>query len=185
MYWDVTFTPCNDMNPFRTVRKASLVRANLVQARHRIVTSIEKVDHIDTVCIGVDSPTHTYLTGYGMIPTHNSVAKLSGDLKELASRYAVPIVAAAQLNRANGLSKEPAGPEALAQADAIGQDADAVITMRQTTKSVIRMKLAKYRHGVAGFQWFTQFQPSRGIFKEVSYSAAQTLMDADRDDEDE
>lgn len=114
-----------------------------------------------------------------------SIAKLSGDLKELASRYAIPIVAAAQLNRAHGLSKEPAGPEALAQADAIGQDADAVITMRQTTKSVVRMKLAKYRHGLAGYQWYAQFQPGRGIFKEVSYSTAQTLMDADRDEEDE
>ena len=114
-----------------------------------------------------------------------SVAKLSADLKELASRYQIPIVAAAQLNREHGLGKEPAGPEALAQADAIGQDADAVITMKQASKSVLRMKLAKFRHGTAGYQWNCCFQPGRGIFKEVSYSEAQRLMDEDEDREDE
>lgn len=113
-----------------------------------------------------------------------SIAKLSGEMKSLAMQYQVPIVAAAQLNRAMGLSKEPAGPEALAQSDAIGQDADAVITMRQMSPSVLQMKLAKYRHGLSGFKWHCEFKPGQGIFKEVSYQEAQDLKDSD-DEADE
>lgn len=71
--YDVTFTP-HDMNPFRMTRKAESVRmSGSARSRFRVVKSIELVDHLDTVCIGVDSPSHTYLTGRAMIPTHNSV----------------------------------------------------------------------------------------------------------------
>lgn len=114
-----------------------------------------------------------------------AVAELSEQMKNLAMRYGVPIIAAAQLNRSLGLTKEPAGPEALAQSDAIGQDADAVITMRQMSPSVIQMKLVKFRHGLGGFKWHTQFQPSQGIFKEVSYERALELKDEDDDREDD
>lgn len=113
-----------------------------------------------------------------------SIARLSGELKNIAMQYQVPIVAAAQLNRSLGMSKEPAGPEALAQSDAIGQDADAVVTMRQMSPSVIQMKLAKYRHGLSGFKWYCQFQPTEGVFKEVGYDKAQELKDADDEGED-
>ncbi len=113
-----------------------------------------------------------------------SIARLSGEIKTIAMEYQVPIVAAAQLNRTMGLGKEPAGPEALAQSDAIGQDADAVITMRQMSESAIQMKLAKYRHGLSGFKWYCQFQPSAGIFKEVSYDRALELKDEDDEADD-
>lgn len=113
-----------------------------------------------------------------------SIARLSGEIKNIAMEYQVPIVAASQLNRTMGLGKEPAGPEALAQSDAIGQDADAVITMRQMSNSVLQMKLAKYRHGLSGFKWYTQFQPSAGIFKEVSYERALELKDEDDEADD-
>ena len=113
-----------------------------------------------------------------------SIARLSGEIKTIAMEYQVPIVAAAQLNRTMGLSKEPAGPEALAQSDAIGQDADAVITMRQMSNSVLQMKLAKYRHGLSGFKWYTQFQPTAGIFTEVSYERALELKDGDDEADD-
>lgn len=113
-----------------------------------------------------------------------SIARLSGEIKTIAMEYQVPIVAAAQLNRTMGLSKEPAGPEALAQSDAIGQDADAVITMRQMSNSAIQMKLAKYRHGLSGFKWYCQFQPSAGIFKEVTYDRALELKDEDDEADD-
>lgn len=108
-----------------------------------------------------------------------SVAELSGELKVLASEYQVPICAASQLNRANGLGKEPAGPEALSQSDAIGQDADGVITLRQESQSVITMKMAKYRHGPGGYKWFTHFDPGHGIFKEVTYDEMLDIKDAD------
>jgi replicative DNA helicase len=113
-----------------------------------------------------------------------SIAKLSGEMKNLAMQYQVPIVCAAQLNRAMGLGKEPAGPEALAQSDSIGQDSDAVITIRQSSASVLQMKLAKYRHGLGGFKWHCQFQPGKGIFKEVTHTEAQLLKDADDEADD-
>ncbi len=112
------------------------------------------------------------------------VAKLSGEIKNIAMQYQVPIVAAAQLNRSLGLTKEPAGPEALAQSDAIGQDADAVLTMRMMSSSVIQMKLAKYRHGLSGFKWYCQFQPTAGVYKEVSYDTAMELKDKDDEADD-
>ena len=115
-----------------------------------------------------------------------SVAKLSADVKEVAMRYNIPIVVASQLNRERGIAKrgEPVGAEAISQSDAVGQDADAVVTMAPVSKSVLAMKLVKYRHGLAGFKWFTQFQPSEGIFKEISHDKAMTLKDQDDDQED-
>ena len=101
-------------------------------------------------------------------------------------RYNVPIVVASQLNRERGIAKrgEPVGAEAISQSDAVGQDADSVVTMAPVSKSVLAMKLVKYRHGLAGFKWFTQFQPSEGVFKEISHDKAMTLKDQDDDQED-
>ena len=56
--------------------------------------------------------------------------------------------------------------------------------MAPVSKSVLAMKLVKYRHGLAGFKWFTQFQPSEGVFKEISHDKAMTLKDQDDDQED-
>ena len=39
---------------------------------YRTITSIESVETVETKCIEVDSPTHTYLAGYSLIPTHNT-----------------------------------------------------------------------------------------------------------------
>jgi replicative DNA helicase len=116
-----------------------------------------------------------------------SVAQLSGEMKTLAQHYGIPIIVASQLNRAAGLGKkdEPAGPEAISQSDAIGQDADAIVTMKQTSASVIRMMLAKYRHGSAGYRWWNEFRPGEGVFRECSYEKALALKDTDDDLEDE
>src|SRR5690606_20849733 len=58
-----------------TERKASMLGDEGGQtSRHtiRTVVSIEKVDTIPTRCVEVDSPSHLYLAGRSMIPTHNS-----------------------------------------------------------------------------------------------------------------
>jgi replicative DNA helicase len=114
-------------------------------------------------------------------PDWQGVAQLSSELKSLAARYGIPIWAAAQLNREFGITKEIPGTEALAQSDAIGQDADGVVTQRQFSKSVIGMKMAKFRNGPSGFKWWMQFNPGDGVIKEVGWSKAQDLMDDDRD----
>lgn len=43
---------------------------------YRRVVSVKKVETVPTRCIEVDSPTHTYLAGRGLIPTHNTNAKI-------------------------------------------------------------------------------------------------------------
>jgi replicative DNA helicase len=69
-----TFTPV-DLNPFRLPRKAGQAEASqksTVMARRRLITAVEPGPDVDTACIGVDSPTHTYLCGDRMVATHNT-----------------------------------------------------------------------------------------------------------------
>lgn len=108
-----------------------------------------------------------------------AIGKVTGEIKQLTAEYGIPIVGAAQLNRERGLGKDPAGAEALAQSDAIGQDADGVITNKKISESVLKMRLAKYRHGPANFMWHVDFRPSEGIFEEVTYDKAMALQDQD------
>ena len=110
------------------------------------------------------------------------MGKLTGELKQIAVQYDIPIVAASQLNRENGLGKEPPGAEALALADAIGQDADMVITMKLMSRSVLKMRLAKTRHAVGDEMWYMRFQPGNGVIKEISSNRADDLMAKDRED---
>lgn len=42
------------------------------QVNHRYITKIEKINSVPVRCIEVDSPSHLYLAGESMIPTHNS-----------------------------------------------------------------------------------------------------------------
>lgn len=114
-------------------------------------------------------------------PDWQGVAQLSGDTKQLAVNYQIPVIAAAQLNREHGLSREPAGPEALAQSDSIGQDADMVLTLKQMSRSVIAMRMAKHRNGSGDHRFYLEFRPGDGVIQEVSYNKAMDLMDADRD----
>lgn len=74
----VAFTAYADRPVFRLDRKAQRQRpAHLGRqsetGRRRIV-SIEKVASVPVRCIQVDSPSHLYLAGKEMIPTHNTVA---------------------------------------------------------------------------------------------------------------
>lgn len=111
-----------------------------------------------------------------------AIDKLSKDIKSMASRYEVPIVVAAQINRA-GDGKEPPKAVHLSGADAIGQDADALVTMAQQSRHVVKFRLAKYRHGPDGDIWFTDFSPSSGKFEEVTGDRAQEIIDQDKADD--
>lgn len=60
---------------FRLRRKLDRLNANLPKVRYvtsRSIVAAEKVQSVPTRCITVDSPSHLYLCGEGMIPTHNS-----------------------------------------------------------------------------------------------------------------
>ena len=62
--------------PFRLSRKMAKVRQDRTRDRHYIV-SVEPVENRRTVCIEVDSPSHLFLAGEGMVPTHNSILRNS------------------------------------------------------------------------------------------------------------
>jgi replicative DNA helicase len=108
-----------------------------------------------------------------------AIANLSAEMKGIAMHYQVPIVAAAQINR-TAIGTDVPGPEHLAGADAIGQDADAVVTMKQMSAHVVKMRLAKFRHGSDGQTWYNEFRPNSGRFDEISGQDAEEIMDEDK-----
>lgn len=108
-----------------------------------------------------------------------AVAKLSNEIKSLAQRYAVPIVAAAQINR-TGEGKEPPRANHIAIADAIGQDADCVVTMMKPSQHVMKFRLAKFRNGEDDEMWWCKFTPNTGQFDEISGDRARELISEDQ-----
>lgn len=125
-----------------------------------------------------------YLTLMDTGDDWRATAKLSASMKQLAQRYQVPIVVAAQINR-SGAGKEPPGAEHLSSSDAIGQDADCLVTMRQASKRVIKFRLAKFRHGKDNEFWWTRFQPNTGQYEEITGDEAYELIQEDKEDEDD
>lgn len=112
-----------------------------------------------------------------------AVAQLSGEIKGLAMKYGIPIIVANQLNRtAAGMSREMPGTEALSATDAIGQDADGVITMRKKSPHCMQVHVAKYRHGDDGYGFYCDFHPNEGVFEEISGDQAQEIIDRDADE---
>lgn len=72
--WAVKFTPT--WPPFRLSRKAARCKIDRARKFHYIV-AVEPVESRRTVCIEVDSPSHLFLAGESMIPTHNSILRNS------------------------------------------------------------------------------------------------------------
>ena len=71
----IRFTTFSDQPTTRLVRKAVRQRIRMKQTRSNFhyLESIEAVDHpVQMQCIQVDSPSHQYLAGKSMVPTHNS-----------------------------------------------------------------------------------------------------------------
>jgi len=109
-----------------------------------------------------------------------SVAQLSADLKRIGERYEIPIVAGAQLNR-SAMSNESPDAGTIAQADAIGQDADMVLTLSKPSTSVRRIHLAKNRHGPDGIRWPIRFKPGVGDLTEITGDEAGRLLAEDQE----
>jgi hypothetical protein len=70
--WSVFFTP--PWPPFRLKRKCARARVERGFKYHYIVKA-ERVANRRTVCIEVDSPSHLFLAGESMVPTHNSILR--------------------------------------------------------------------------------------------------------------
>lgn len=120
-----------------------------------------------------------------------AIAQLSADMKGLAEEAQIPIVAAAQINRTgvgtfNKQTKERQPPDAhtLAGSDAIGQDADGLVTMVSQSDRIKRFKLVKYRHGPDGKKWYCFLDLAAGTYREVSGDVAAEIREADSDEDD-
>jgi phage terminase large subunit-like protein len=90
--WRVTFT--TRVPVFRLARKLCRMPQAASQATrtgHRYIIGCEAIQSVPVRCIAVDSPSHLYLAGAGMIPTHNSAAasntlhKIARDKKRIGT----------------------------------------------------------------------------------------------------
>ena len=66
--WQFSFTP--DFSAFALSRK--IVRHEPKRRKYHRIVGVEPVATVPVRCIEVDSPTHLYLAGDGMVPTHNT-----------------------------------------------------------------------------------------------------------------
>lgn len=139
-----------------------------------------------TVAAGIESsqPDEViidYLTLMGKSSDEwQGVAQLSAGLQGVAQRYQVPIIGLSQVNRL-GAGKEPPGAETLSQADTIGQDADLLVTMAQQSPHVMKLKIAKFRHGPTGGTWFCRFSPGTGQYEEITADQAAEQIEKDNE----
>lgn len=124
-------------------------------------------------------------SGIRSIEDWRAAATISNQLKEVALEHSVPIIAAAQINR-SGESKGSGmpGAEHLAQSDALGQDADALITLKKYGQHALVNALTKYRHGESGAKWYTQFEPGKAKLGDISPEMANQLKALDEEADD-
>lgn len=115
----------------------------------------------------------------------NAVAAITGELKEVATQFKIPLLVAAQINREGdrGGWKPPRAVH-LAQGDSIGQDADGVVTMRRFGNGAMVNSLEKYRSGSSGWLWFNRFNPNDGDFGEISREMAEYIRDSEGEFDD-
>jgi len=84
--WRIQFRPTPDLNPFKIRRKAGRVRPAVKETvlHRRRVISVTPVDSVPVRCIQVDSPSHLFLAGERMVPTHNTTcmaASIGADMQ--------------------------------------------------------------------------------------------------------
>lgn len=74
------FTAYADIDIFRLKRKvkklAPFGEVKYRRSRRHIITSLEPIESVPVRCVAVDSSSHLYLAGRGMVPTHNTTASL-------------------------------------------------------------------------------------------------------------
>ena len=68
--WDVCFTMKD--NPFLIRNQDNIECPKTDKSSFRVIKSVELIDTVPTKCLEVDSPSHTFLIGYSLIPTHNT-----------------------------------------------------------------------------------------------------------------
>ena len=109
-------------------------------------------------------------------------ALISNSMKEIALRFHIALGAAVQINRAGETASDaPPKVSDIAQTDALGQDADLVITLKRLGERSMLHNLAKNRDGHA-IRFYTQFEPATASFKEITGDEARirSLEDQNR-----
>ena len=73
----MTFTAYVDQAPFRLRRKANVVPGRegrrVSETTRRRIVGVDPVPSVPTRCIAVESPSHLFLAGRNMVPTHNTM----------------------------------------------------------------------------------------------------------------
>lgn len=134
--WRIKFV--TTFQVFRLGRKLRRQKLKIRQtAQRRYIVSVEKVLDRPMRCIAVDSPSHLYLAGRQMIPTHNSDFLVGDAMQE----YMIPSFRGLLLR------------ESLGEFDQIGD---------RMEKAYLPLG-AKYRQRNGGGQWiFPQYELKRG-----------------------
>lgn len=122
-------------------------------------------------------------SGSRSIDDWRAAATISNELKEIALSHRIPIIAAAQINRAGANSEGGPKTEHMGQSDALGQDADVVVTLRRESRRVLLANLAKNRHGISGRRWNMILDPAKGLFGDISRDEALDLIEVDAAEE--
>lgn len=105
------------------------------------------------------------------------MAKISNQLKHIALAQGTAMVCAAQINRDGETGNAPPKVKNLSQSDALGQDADVVLTMRAKPHDVATdFSIEKNRHGSSGIRFYTTFDPNTGVFTEISAEQAEDAV---------
>ena len=71
----ITWTAFSDRSPFALARKTAILGDRPTIAPRSMTATISKVERVDSVptrCIEVDHPSHQFLVGRGLVPTHNT-----------------------------------------------------------------------------------------------------------------
>lgn len=119
----------------------------------------------------------------------NVLASITGELKQIATSFKVPIATASQINREGDsrIQNKPPRLVHLAQSDTVGQDADSVITMTKYLggNSSLVLSLEKSRSSQAGLRWWSRFDPNHGVFTEITKVQADELREQEQDVDDD
>lgn len=144
----------------------------LVQANAKKV-DLSLIDYIGLM--------HT-TSGEAAIKDWRYAAEISNNLKEVAVSQEARILMAGQINREGDTQGwRPPRLSQLSQTDAIGQDSDVAITMKQYSRSTAIAGVEKNRHGPAGIYLWTHFLPNVGDFTEISRNEADAIMARESD----
>lgn len=110
-----------------------------------------------------------------------AVKRLTADLKRMAMHQKVPIITAAQSSRQAVNRKGPPELEDIAFGDAIGQDADRVISIRQLSRRITTWLTIKNRHVDARVKGYLEHQWNQGKIREITEDRAMELLQDDAD----